>query len=609
MAGPWDGLGSVAMPGFCCGLRLSCGHTSLWLSGHREQRESLIEQRVPVVAGGAARMFGEDQVGAPLRQGLFRRVWLASLLSNFGSLIQGVGAAWAMTQMTTSADMVALVQTASMLPIMLLSVPAGAVADMYDRRKVGLVSLLLTLAFSIMLSVQAWFGYLTPYSLLTFCFLIGSSMALFGPAWQSSVNEQVPPPMLPAAITLNSISYNIARSFGPAIGGAVVAAAGAVAAFIVNAFAYVPLLIVLYLWKRKQEPSRLPPERLTRAIISGVRYVTNSPPMRTLMIRAMLTGAVGGSIFALLPLLVRDVLVGGAQLYGVMLGAFGIGAILGAFYVGPVRKRFGSELAVSACLMLMGIGTLGAALSRMPALTAFALSLAGAGWMMSMALFNISIQLSAPRWVSGRALAGFRSSNSAGLAIGSWAWGYAADHIGIDTALLLSAGAMCLSPLVGFWLRMPEVDGANQDAAEAVADPEVRMLLSPRSGPIVVEIEYRIAPKDARTFYGRMQQVQLNRQRNGAYGWSIARDIADPELWTERYHCPTWHDYLRQRSRPTMPERALQRSASELHIGPGPVRVRRMLERPFGSVRWKDDTPDTAATEVIPIASQTSSGA
>lgn len=553
-------------------------------------------------------MFSDDQVGAPLRQSLFRRVWLASLLSNFGSLIQGVGAAWAMTLMTTSADMVALVQTASMLPIMLLSVPAGAIADMYDRRKIGLVTLLMTLAFSIMLSVQAWLGLLTPYTLLAFCFLIGSSMALFGPAWQSSVNEQVPPPMLPAAITLNSISYNIARSFGPAIGGVIVAAAGAVAAFVANAFAYVPLLIVLYLWRRKQEPSRLPPEKLTRAIISGVRYVTNSPPMRTLMIRAMLTGVVGGSIFALLPLLVRDHLHGGAQTYGVMLGAFGIGAIFGAFYVGPVRKRFGGELAVSSCLMMMGIGTLVAALSPWPALTAAALALAGGGWMMSMALFNISIQLSAPRWVSGRALAGFRSSNSAGLAIGSWAWGYAADHIGIDNALMLSAGAMCLSPLIGLWLRMPDVETGTQEA-EAVADPEVRMLLSPRSGPIVVEIEYRIDPKDARTFYGLMQQVQLNRQRNGAYGWSIARDIADPELWTERYHCPTWHDYLRQRNRPTQAERALQRSATDLHMGPEPVRVKRMLERPFGSVRWKDDTPDNAATDVIPIASQSSSSA
>ena len=556
-------------------------------------------------------MFSDDSVGAPLRQKVFRRIWLASLLSNFGSLIQGVGAAWAMTQMATSADMVALVQTASMLPIMLISMPAGAIADMSVRRVVGLVALGLTLGGSIALSALAYLGFLTPVNLLLFCFIIGSGMALFGPAWQSSVNEQVAPKELPAAITLNSISYNIARSFGPAIGGIIVATAGAKMAFTVNALSYLPLIAVLYLWNRKQEPSRLPPERIGRAIISGMRYITNSPPMRTVMVRAMLTGILGGSIFALLPLLVRNILGGTAQLYGVMLGAFGIGAIIGALYIGPIRKRLGGETSVRGCLLLMGVGTAIASLSRNPALTAFALALAGAGWMMSMALFNIAIQLSAPRWVSGRALAGFRSSNSAGLALGSWAWGYAADHIGIDVSLLISAVAMCISPLASLWLRMPDVEGANQDTAEIVSDPEVNLALNPRSGPIIIEIEYRIAPQNARTFYGIMQDVQLNRQRNGAYGWSIARDIANPELWTERYHCPTWHDYLRQRMRPTLAERAVQRSAIDLHIGPEPVRIRRMLERPFGSVRWKEETPDvTTPEEAVPMpAAPSTSGA
>ncbi len=549
-------------------------------------------------------MFKDDEIGAPLREPLFRRVWLASLLSNFGSLIQGVGAAWAMTQMAASADIVALVQTAVMLPVMLISIPAGAIADMYDRRLVGLVALAMTFAGSVALSVIAWFDALTPVNLLAFCFLIGSGMALFGPAWQSSVNDQVPPKMLPSAITLNAISFNIARSFGPAIGGVIVASAGSVAAFIANAISYIPVLAVLYFWRRKQEPSRLPPERLSRAIISGVRYVAHSPPMRTVMMRCILTGALGGSIFALLPLLVRDVLGGGAQTYGAMLGAFGIGAILGAFFVSNVRKKFGSEASASAALVAMGTGAAVASMSRTPALTALALSLAGAGWMMSMALFNISIQMAAPRWVSGRALAGFRTSNSAGLALGSWAWGYLAVHIGIDKALLVSAIAMLLSPVVGLWLRMPEVDAANEDAARTIEDPEVRLALTPRSGPVVVEIEYRIEPAKARAFYGVMQQVQLNRQRNGAYGWSIARDVADPELWTERYHCPTWHDYLRQRSRPTEAERALQRTATDMHTGPEPVRIRRMLERPFGSVRWKDDTPDVATGDLVEIAAQ-----
>ena len=365
-------------------------------------------------------MFRDDQIGAPLKQSVFRRIWLASLLSNFGSLIQGVGAAWAMTTMTSSADMVALVQTASSLPIMLISIPAGAIADMYDRRVVGMAALVITLIGSFTLSVIAYFGLITPFDLLALSFVIGAGNALFGPAWQASVNEQVSSQMLPAAIALNSISYNIARSFGPAIGGIIVATAGAQAAFGVNALSYLPLLIVLYLWQRKPEISRLPPESLTRAIISGVRYVVYAPTMRTVMVRSMLTGLLGGSIFALLPLLVRDVLGGGAPSYGVMLGAFGIGAILGALNINQLKSRFDGEAAVRVSILLMGVGTLGAALSHSQTLTAVALLLAGAGWMLSMALFNISIQTSAPRWVAGRALAGFRSSNSAGLAAGAY---------------------------------------------------------------------------------------------------------------------------------------------------------------------------------------------
>src|SRR6201997_81693 len=209
-----------------------------------------------------------EGITAPLRHTIFRRIWLASLLSNLGILIQGVGAAWAMTQMTSSADKVALVQTALMLPIMLISMPAGAIADMHDRRIVAMVSLAIALTGATTLTVLTWLGLLQPNLLLALCFVVGSGMALFGPAWQSSVSEQVPTDTLPSAVALNSISYNIARSFGPAIGGIIVAAAGAVAAFAANSLLYVPLLVVLFLWRRESEPSRLPRERLNRAIVS-----------------------------------------------------------------------------------------------------------------------------------------------------------------------------------------------------------------------------------------------------------------------------------------------------------------------------------------------------
>src|SRR5215475_2918949 len=451
------------------------------------------------------RTTADHSITAPLKFSVFRRIWLASLLSNLGLLIQGVGAAWAMTQMASSADKVALVQTALMMPIMLISMPAGAIADMHDRRVVAMVALSISLTGATALTVLAWLGLITPNILLAFCFVVGTG-----------------------------------------IGGIIVATSGAVAAFAVNMILYVPLLVVLYLWNRVSEPSRLPRERLTRAMVSGVRYITNSPSIRIVLTRTLVTGVIGGSILALMPLIVRDLLHGGAQMYGIMLGAFGMGAVVGALNIGEVRKRLNGEGAIRACTLSMAGAITAVALSKQPVLTAAALVVAGAAWMLAVALFNIGVQLSAPRWVAGRSLAAFQASISGGIAIGSWGWGRLTDAAGVETALLVSATLMLLSPLLGYWLHMPRVGGRNE-VADVLADPEVRLALTSRSGPLVVEIEYRVSQENARAFHNVMQDVQLSRQRNGAYGWSVARDIADPELWTERYHCPTWLDYLRQR--------------------------------------------------------------
>lgn len=546
---------------------------------------------------------GTDGITAPLHYPAFRRVWLASLLTNLGILVQGVGAAWAMTQMASSAGQVALVQTALMLPVMLIALPTGAIANMHDRRTVGLVALSIELCGATVLAVLDWLGLVTPNLLLAFCFVVGSGMALMRPAWQSSVSEQVPSHALPAAIALNGISYNIARSVGPAIGGIVVAAAGAAAAFALNALLYLPLMLALFLWKRISEPSRLPPEKLNRAMVSGVRYIINSPSIKIVLTRAMVTGVIGGALIPLLPVVVRDLLRGGAETYGILASAFGLGAVVGALNINEVRKRLSGEAAIRACALSMGGAVAAVALSRQPILTAAALVLAGAVWMMAWAVFSIGVQLSAPRWVAGRSLAAYQAASSGGIAVGSWGWGHLTDAAGVETALLVSAALMLVSPLLGPWLRMPRIS-ARGEVAEILEDPKVRLPLTERSGPLVVEIEYRVAQVNARAFHNVLQDVQLFRQRNGAYGWSIARDVGDPELWTERYHCPTWLDYLRQRNRSTESERALDRQAMTFHIGPGPVRVRRMLERPFGSVRWKEDAASRPANDVLPVISR-----
>ena len=528
----------------------------------------------------------------PLRERTFRRIWSASVLSNFGQLIQGVGAAWEMTRLTSSPSMVALVQTALMLPLMLVAVPAGAIADMFDRRKIALAGLTFATISALTLTSIAMLDLTTPWVLLCFSSLIGVGVALYGPAWQASVSEQVKPEQLPAAVGLASVSYNIARSFGPAIGGLIVLTAGATAAFAVNALMYLPLIVAFFLWRREHVHARLPPERLDRAIISGARYAIHSPPIRIVLIRALALGLAAASISALTPLVARDLLAGNASTFGLLLGANGVGAVVGALVVSEVRNRLKAEHAVRLCAMVASVMIVIIALSKSVVVTALALAVAGAVYMLNIALLNVAVQLSAPRWVTARAIAWFQASLTGGIAIGAWVWGVVASDWGVSKARIASGIPWLLTPLIGLLLPMPPVSTADVVMVELANEPEVALALTARSGPIVIEIDYRVSPDAARQFYDVMLRMQRTRLRNGAFDWSLSRDIADPELWTERYHCPTWADYLRLRSRFTHADRELQALADAYHIaGPG-HRVRRRLERPFGSVRWRAETPD-----------------
>ncbi|MFC4314618.1 MFS transporter [Steroidobacter flavus] len=528
----------------------------------------------------------------PLRERTFRRIWSASVLSNFGQLIQGVGAAWEMTRLTSSPSMVALVQTALMLPLMLVAVPAGAIADMFDRRKIALAGLTFATICALTLTTIAMLNLTTPWVLLCFSSLIGVGVALYGPAWQASVSEQVKPEQLPAAVGLASVSYNIARSFGPAVGGLIVLAAGATAAFAVNALMYLPLIVAFFLWRREHVPARLPPERLHRAIISGARYAIHSPPIRIVLVRAFTLGLAAASISALTPLVARNLLAGNASTFGLLLGANGVGAVLGALVVSGVRNRMKPENAVRLCAIVASVMIVIIALSTNIVITALALSVTGAAYMLNIALLNVGVQLSAPRWVTARAIAWFQASLTGGIAIGAWMWGVIASDWGVSHALIASGITLILTPLIGLVLPMPPVSTADVEMVELANEPEVGLALTGRSGPIVIEIDYRVYPDAARQFYDVMLKMQRTRLRNGAFDWSLSRDIADPELWTERYHCPTWADYLRLRTRFTHADRELQTMADAFHTAGAGARVRRRLERPFGSVRWRAETPD-----------------
>jgi MFS family permease len=542
---------------------------------------------------------------SPLREPVFFRIWSASVLSNFGQLILGVGVAWEMTRLTTSPSMVSLVQTAIMLPLMLVALPAGAIADMFDRRKIAMIGLGIAAFFSSVLSALAYFELTTPWLLLIFCSLIGTGVAIYAPAWQSSIGEQVKSEDLPAAIALNTISYNIARSFGPAIGGLIVVAAGAQVAFGVNAVSYLPLILAFYVWQRGAIISRLPPERLNRAIVSGVRYAFHSNPIRTTLIRTFIFGLVCGTATALAPLIAKNLLGGDASTFGILLGAGGVGAVIGALLINSFHQRFGTEKAVSTLAIMGGLAMIEIGFSRSLALTCIGMFLAGAATMLSISLLNISVQLSAPRWVTARAISLFSSMLTGGIAFGAWFWGLVANHWSIETAIIASGLSMLSLPVLALFLRLPEVKQIAADSIAIANEPEVALAITMRSGPVAIEIQYAVAPKNARAYYEAMLDLQRVRLRNGGFNWSIARDIGDSELWTERYHFPTWGDYLRMRDRYTQVDLEAQSTATNLTIEGKPTAIRRWLERPFGSVRWKAGTPDPQQDPLIYIAPNT----
>ncbi|WP_336968649.1 MFS transporter [Sphingobium aromaticiconvertens] len=540
-------------------------------------------------AGGGGKQGGAFE---PLREPVFRRIWTASVLSNFGQLILGVGAAWEMTRLTTSPSMVALVQSALMLPLMLVALPAGAVADMFDRRRIAMTGLAFSMLCAALLTTLAWAGYTSPWMLLAFCSLIGAGVALYSPAWQASISEQVGPVQLPAAVALGTISYNVARSFGPAVGGVIVLALGAQAAFAINAVCYLPLFLAFFLWKRRHVPSRLPPEQMHRAIVSGARYAFHAGPIRTVLLRAFIFGLSGATATALAPLVAKDLLGGNASTYGLLLGASGVGAVVGALMVSPCRERFGTQWTTGVMAVVGGLALVLTGISRSVPLTCFAMFIAGGANILTIALFNVSVQLSAPRWVTARALSLFSSALTGGIAIGAWMWGMVAGQWSVDVAMIASGVALGLMPLLGFILPLPEATEADVAPFELANEPEVALALTQRSGPVVIEIDYDVDPGRARDFYDAMLKVQRTRLRNGGFNWSLSRDIADPALWTERYQCPTWGDYLHMRTRFTRADKDAQEQARSYNREGSELRVRRRLERPFGSVRWRADSPD-----------------
>ena len=534
-------------------------------------------------------MHPKSSLSAPLRNTDFRALWAASLASNLGGLIQAVGAGWMMTTISDSAALVSLVQAATTLPIMIFSLAAGALADSLDRRRVMLTAQLLMMAASVALAAFAYLGWLTPWLLLGFTFVIGCGTALHNPSWQASMGDVVAREDIPAAVSLNSMAFNLMRSVGPALGGVVVATAGAAMAFAINAVSYLPFVYALLRWKRAVIPSALPREAFPGAMSAGLRYVMMSPNLMKVMFRSFVFGLAAIATLALLPLIARDLVSGGAITYGILLGSFGVGAIGGALANNHFRARYANEKIVRGTFLVFAICMLALALSRQTWLSALCLLPAGACWVMTLSLFNVTVQLSTPRWVVGRSLAMYQTATFGGMATGSWLWGQIAQFDGPMTALLGAAIVLALGAIIGLRYALPEFGTLNLDPLDQFREPELRLDLKSRSGPIMVMVDYEIAQEDVPAFLAAMVDRRRIRIRDGARQWALLRDLENPDIWTETYHVPTWIEYIRHNQRRTQADAEVYERLLALHRGRERPRVHRMIERQ--TVPTHDDMP------------------
>ena len=388
---------------------------------------------------------GESSAFSPFRYPIFRAIWIANLFSNLGSTIQSVAAAWLMTDLTTSKQLIGLVQASVTFPIMLIGVFAGAIADNYDRRRVMLASQVGMLATASALAALTWAQLVTPGLLLAFTFSIGIGTALNSPAWQASVRQQVPKRELPQAIALNSISFNIARSVGPALGGLLISVWDIWLAFAINAVSYFGLIFVLLWWR--PEPRRITITPMFVAIGAGVRFCAGNVSLRRLLMRGLVLGGGIAGYQALLPAVVSDRLGGGEFDFGLLLGVFGVGSIIAAPFIGTFRRRFSLEsvLALGAGLFIAVMSVLAEVHSVL--LAAPAVLLGGMAWVAVLTTLNTAVQMRAPDEILGRCLSIYQAVTFGGMAIGSWLWGLAADLVSLPFALHCASAFLALTLL------------------------------------------------------------------------------------------------------------------------------------------------------------------
>lgn len=504
----------------------------------------------------------ESSTWSPLQNALFRSLWIATIVSNIGTWMQDVGSGWLMTELSASPSMVALVEAADSIPMMLLALPAGAIADIIDRRRLLIATQAYLLIVAGALAILTLFDMMTAWGLLAFVFALGVGGALVFPAWSAIVPDLVRTDELPAAVALNSIAINVSRAIGPAIAGVLVAAVGPWLVFILNALSYVGIIAVLVRWRRAHHKSTLPAERFLSAIRVGMRFVLNTYPLQVVLIRSAAFFIFASATWSLFPLIVRRELGRGPEIYGLLLACIGAGAVAGALLLPRVRARVSRDVLVAGASALYAVAALALAHVQNLALLAVAMLATGVAWIAILSALQVSAQMTLPSWVRARGLAAFVVIFMGGMALGSILWGQVATRIGIPDALTTAAAGMVIA--IGLTWRFklgrhevldftPTMDWPLPVLAET-PEPDV---------PAMVTIVYRIQADRRAEFVAAMQDVRQMRRRNGAYFWQLFHDSEDPTRFLECFMDESWIEHLRQHERASVADRAIQQRARQ----------------------------------------------
>jgi MFS family permease len=513
-----------------------------------------------------------------LRHPAFRALWQSGGLYFIANAMQTMAAAWMMVELTGSSFLSALVQTAVFLPMFLLSLPAGVLADIADRRRLILGALALQAATGTVLAALLFAGYGGPATLLFFVFVAGACTAMLSPAWNSTVADSVPRDELPNAITAVSIAYNGARAVGPALAGALSALAGSAWNFVAAVLGSLLMLLAIRRWPpRPHPPSRLPAERLWGGMLAGLRFARHSQTVLAQLVRTVAYSGAGSALWALLPVIGQRQLGLGAAGVGLLVGCMGGGAVAAGLVIGRLRASAGLERLVAVgCVLYAGV-MLVAAFSTQKLLVYPALGLGGACWMAVMSTFNTATQTSVPMWVRARALAMHTLCALGAFAICSAFWGALSDITSLAFALSVAAACMAAGLLLArpFPLRMgqaEEVTVRTRWDDFFVADEP-----APEAGPVAVELGYRVNAEDAAAFLDALSQMRAPRKRDGATFWRAYRDLSDPSRYVERFIVTSWADYLHQRARATLADQELEQRVRSYLLPGETVRMQHFI--------------------------------